>query len=123
MSSAFFPSPNNGIIRLWPSAADISDSREAISEQQAHVQFTIPRTRSCIGRQYATITVWEKGDEATGVYILAGTKRNHRRYEEVLLRTDTNDELEIIKQAMGKYYAHCKYIFHPTFISPQLRIG
>ena len=62
----------------------------------------------CLGTRYAEITAFEKGDNATGVWHLEGSKANHKRYSEAAQANPAANHIEVMAIINSTFYEHCK---------------
>jgi hypothetical protein len=66
--------------------------------------------------QYSTALNWDKGENATGVWVLTGNAANQKRSIEVANAFPTASRSEVLRRAGAIYYDHCKHshIIYPS---------
>lgn len=60
-------------------------------------------------KRNVSVSVFDKRDNGTGIWILRGSAENHKRYNVFKKTHSTRTAIEIVELAGGIYYGDCKY--------------
>lgn len=65
----------------------------------------------CVGKRYAQLIAFEKGENATGVWHLQGSFENHKRYNEAAQNNPKATHREVMAIINSTFHENCKLLY------------